>query len=282
MDPMKRQLSEETKAKIRLAALKRYQDPAMREKTSVAAIQRWSNPEERQRASDRASQKPFDPVEHARLSEAAKKRQQEHSETYSKAMKNRMTRPEERERARDILQRTREEGKLGRKQPYRTSDETKAKLSEIAKNRGPMPPETRQKVSVSVRATWANPELREQQRAVGVRGARSTGMKYPSSLERHVREVLIEQRIPFEYQVPIGDRYCVDFLVDGVVIEADGKRWHSSEERIAYGKRRDDWLTGNGYTVIHLQEQKIKSETITLLYFLFEQLALHDDSRVRI
>ncbi len=54
-------------------------------------------------------------------------------------------------------------------------------------------------------------------------------------------------------QVVIGN-YSADFVAISsrkrIVIEADGKDWHTSDEQRSYDRRRDEFMRGKGYDVI--------------------------------
>jgi very-short-patch-repair endonuclease len=78
-----------------------------------------------------------------------------------------------------------------------------------------------------------------------------------SPIERKVEAELIRLGIPFRAEVPIG-RYRVDFLVRGkLVIECDGKKYHTKQEHRDYDAKRDRILTEQGYTVVRLTGSEI-------------------------
>lgn len=64
-------------------------------------------------------------------------------------------------------------------------------------------------------------------------------------------------------QYQIGP-YIADFYIsyNGIrlVIEADGKEWHSSEKQIARDAKRDEYLRRQGFTVIRFTGSKICKE----------------------
>lgn len=93
--------------------------------------------------------------------------------------------------------------------------------------------------------------------------SRSCYLKYTgeTSIEKIVREYLIEQGILFDTQVQFK-QYVVDFILPlhKTVIEADGEYWHNKEGVIERDEKKDKLLEGNGYKVIRLQEYEIKTK----------------------
>jgi very-short-patch-repair endonuclease len=88
-------------------------------------------------------------------------------------------------------------------------------------------------------------------------------------LERLVRLELERRGVHYRRQARVG-RYTVDFLVGrDLVLEADGQAWHPDLQKAAknsYAARafikgmvRDQFLTKQGLTVVHLDERAIRS-----------------------
>lgn len=76
-----------------------------------------------------------------------------------------------------------------------------------------------------------------------------------------MRGALASAGITFETQRRIGNFY-VDFLTPGnVVVEADGDYWHSLPDVAAKDKRKDAYLSAQGYRVLHLSESEIRQGT---------------------
>jgi len=81
--------------------------------------------------------------------------------------------------------------------------------------------------------------------------ANNLKLTYP---ERLAYNYLKEANIDFKIQQRI-DVYWADFVIDGkLVIEIDGKIWHSD---IEYEKKRDEIITSNGYTIIHIPANNV-------------------------
>jgi very-short-patch-repair endonuclease len=77
-----------------------------------------------------------------------------------------------------------------------------------------------------------------------------------TSIERIVRETLEASGVKFEVQVPIGP-WVVDFLIDRLVIEADGDYWHARRPGADARKTAD--LLSRGLSVWRLSESHIVS-----------------------
>jgi len=96
-----------------------------------------------------------------------------------------------------------------------------------------------------------HPETHPNRRLAGNRNK----MSYP---EKVAFDFLTKMGIIFDHQKQVG-KYFPDFIIDNVIIEIDGERWHDVEK----DKVRDDFLTKAGYTVNRIKakdriEEKIK------------------------
>lgn len=79
-----------------------------------------------------------------------------------------------------------------------------------------------------------------------------------TTIEAAVREALTAIGVSFKAQHRIGSFY-VDFLLpNNIVIEADGDYWHSRPEVAEKDRRKDAYLTSEGYRVLHLTESEIR------------------------
>lgn len=82
-----------------------------------------------------------------------------------------------------------------------------------------------------------------------------------TTIEKAVREYLQSLGVVFETQRGIGS-YVVDFVIPAqhLIIEADGEYWHENK-RASMMRRadRDGFLESQGFEVMHLTEQQIKS-----------------------
>lgn len=82
-----------------------------------------------------------------------------------------------------------------------------------------------------------------------------------SGLETKARLGLHRYNIPYRSQVEIGDAGFVDLLVgDRLVIELDGREFHSSDEAYEEDRRRDLILHELGYKVIRLTYDQVMDE----------------------
>jgi very-short-patch-repair endonuclease len=79
-----------------------------------------------------------------------------------------------------------------------------------------------------------------------------------SGLETKARLRLRRYRIPLRSQVAIDGVGRVDLLIgDRLVLEVDGRRWHSSPEAFDEDRRRDLELVRGGYLVIRLSYSQV-------------------------
>jgi len=80
-------------------------------------------------------------------------------------------------------------------------------------------------------------------------------MTYPEKL---VANELEEKDINFEHNKRVL-KYYPDFLLKdyGLIIEVDGKRWHSSDEQKEYDRQRDEELKEQGYQVYRIGAKNV-------------------------
>lgn len=84
-----------------------------------------------------------------------------------------------------------------------------------------------------------------------------------SSLEVAVEQVLTILEEPFESQKQIGP-WLVDFYLPtrNLVLECDGKYWHSLPASIKRDKQKNGWLKKHGYQILRLGEDSIKADAM--------------------
>ena len=87
--------------------------------------------------------------------------------------------------------------------------------------------------------------------------------KGPTSIERKLYEHLSEIGIDFEKQRRIGGGFIVDAYIKSLnlIIEADGKYWHSTPRGIETDKRKNKHFEDNNYDFIRLLEDNINDGT---------------------
>jgi very-short-patch-repair endonuclease len=114
---------------------------------------------------------------------------------------------------------------------------------------------SRQKTAQRSREQWAAMDEETRQKRV-----KPMLTANPSSLERTVAVLLETLGIVYEAQKRIG-RYYADFYVPSkqLVIECDGEYWHS--QQVAHDAKRDAFMRSQGYTVLRLSEQSIRTGT---------------------
>jgi len=78
--------------------------------------------------------------------------------------------------------------------------------------------------------------------------------------------------LKFKRQKPIG-RYIVDFVCieQRLIVELDGGQ-HAGQ--VAYDQRRDDWLRGEGYTVLRFWNNDVMERLESVLEEISRVLAL--------
>ncbi|WP_394554342.1 endonuclease domain-containing protein [Agromyces sp. MMS24-JH15] len=82
-----------------------------------------------------------------------------------------------------------------------------------------------------------------------------------SGLETRIRMLLHGRRIRYRSQVHIAGVGTVDFLVgDRLVIEADGRAWHSGAAAFDRDRRRDFELVIQGYLVLRLSCSQVMED----------------------
>lgn len=95
-----------------------------------------------------------------------------------------------------------------------------------------------------------------------------------SPIERILYRWFLEYHVHVELQYEIPP-YRVDFALPDlkVVVECDGKEFHSSEEQIEYDRKRDSFLMSKGWKVlrytgsrIFLEPTEVVKEVIALYY----------------
>jgi very-short-patch-repair endonuclease len=121
-------------------------------------------------------------------------------------------------------------------------------------------PEYRQRRSEIAKQWWSG-KTREERLAYTEPARRLSTGKSDTSIERAVAAVLDSLNVAYDAQVEIFG-YSVDFLVRdlGLIIECDGRYWHSMPGRAEHDRLRDATLTGAGFCVVRLDEQDIQAD----------------------
>ena len=98
--------------------------------------------------------------------------------------------------------------------------------------------------------------------------------KTVSKLEFKMQDIMVKAGLSAIHQYKIGF-YMVDFAFaqQKVVIECDGDYWHSLPNNMANDRRKNTYLTRQGWCVIHLPEHKINSVPGECLQLIQEALA---------
>ena len=84
--------------------------------------------------------------------------------------------------------------------------------------------------------------------------------KQPTSIEKIVYDFLLSKGVLFEKQKLINGKFTVDVYIPdfNLVIECDGKYWHSLQRSINNDKAKNAYLTKCGFNMLRLGEDEIK------------------------
>ena len=82
---------------------------------------------------------------------------------------------------------------------------------------------------------------------------------YLTSLERKVKSFLDERGIEHIPQYPLRQGYIADFALPDrkIIIEVDGKKWHSGKKKQKKDRFRDYMLKRAGWKTIRIPEKDI-------------------------
>ena len=82
---------------------------------------------------------------------------------------------------------------------------------------------------------------------------------YLTSLERAVEKKLVELGVEFEAQYPTQTGFVIDFalLSEGIAIEVDGERWHSSKKAKRHDNFKNYQLKREGWKVLRIKEREM-------------------------
>lgn len=80
-----------------------------------------------------------------------------------------------------------------------------------------------------------------------------------TSIEKAMAAELKKHHIEFDEQVPLFNKFMVDFLLKHhpIVIQCDGAYWHDRESVKGRDKGQDTYLTNAGYTVLRFSDKQI-------------------------
>ena len=147
---------------------------------------------------------------------------------------------------------------LGRK----FSEEHKRKIGLSSKNRQPSK-ETRNKISLSKIGNknymFGKSSLARKN---GLKGLiKQQNSKQPTSIEKIVYNYLLLKGILFEKQKLINGKFLVDAYIPSLnlIIEADGKYWHTLNRVVKKDKAENAYLTKCGFNLLRLSEEEITS-----------------------
>lgn len=122
-------------------------------------------------------------------------------------------------------------------------------------------PEEKKRRSEQSLAMWRNPEIAERI-LMSAWKRLSEGKK--TDIELIVEEKLKSIGIEAIYNHRVGNRF-VDFAIidKSIGIECDGEYWHRGREK--EDTKRDEYLSGLGWTIIHLKGKEIKHDLANAL-----------------
>jgi very-short-patch-repair endonuclease len=105
----------------------------------------------------------------------------------------------------------------------------------------------------------------EYYRKMGLRGAKKLYLRQPTSIEIILYETLKNRGLLFETQKIINGKFCVDAYIPSLnlIVEADGKYWHSLPKIVGKDKAENAYLTKCGYNLLRLTESEIMNHDFT-------------------
>lgn len=98
-------------------------------------------------------------------------------------------------------------------------------------------------------------------RKIGLLGSKSLHDKKETGIEKKVYEELKNLGLFFEKQFLINGRFLVDAWIPSLnlIVEADGKYWHSLERVSKKDKKENLYLKKCGFNVLRLSEEEINN-----------------------
>jgi very-short-patch-repair endonuclease len=98
-------------------------------------------------------------------------------------------------------------------------------------------------------------------RDAGLKGAQVLGLRGPTSIETKVYEELKSRGLLFEKQHLVNGKFLVDAWIPSLnlIIEADGKYWHSLDRVMKKDKAENAYLTKCGFNLLRLSEEEINN-----------------------
>lgn len=141
------------------------------------------------------------------------------------------------------------------------TEEARNQMSKTTTGRT-LPEEQRKKIAIANTGKKRNKEqtekLKEQLYQLRINLSKHTK---PTKIEIALYNYLELQNIIFEKQKKVGGGFIVDAYIPhlNLVIEADGKYWHSTLRGLETDKRKNEYLINNGYNLLRLSEDIIKS-----------------------
>ena len=86
-------------------------------------------------------------------------------------------------------------------------------------------------------------------------------LKEPTSIEKVVYDYLVSNGIIFEKQKLINGKFIVDAYIPSMnlIIEADGKYWHTLPKTVKKDKAENAYLTKCGFNLLRLTETEINN-----------------------
>lgn len=89
-----------------------------------------------------------------------------------------------------------------------------------------------------------------------------------SSIERKTMEWLQQEKINYDFQHNIDNKFLYDFRVGNTLIEVNGKWFHNLPEQIIRDKEKRIYAEEKGFSVIYLWEDEVNENNFSKLEFL--------------
>lgn len=125
-------------------------------------------------------------------------------------------------------------------------------------------PKVKARKSLAQKAAWSKLSSEEKRKRTlpgNIARTANAQILKPSSIEIKIGNVLKKYNIQYEIQKKMN-KWIADIYIPSqrLIIECDGRYWHSLPHRIKRDENFDDWCFKNNYYVIHLKEDDINKD----------------------
>ena len=130
---------------------------------------------------------------------------------------------------------------------------------------GKLPPKVTEKTKINWIISGRNARLRKIMLNGGASWARSHCGGRETKIEKLTKEFLNNLSIKFESEKIINNHSVDIFIEPNIIIECDGKYWHSFPHIIEKDNKFNFWCKENNYIIIRLKEDDINNKNFNAL-----------------